>query len=827
MATTVIIPALISAALSAGASYIAAKLNKPKDPKPFIDDRPPTLALRGSPLPLLFGRTLMAPVIGYDGELDSKKVKSGGGKGVIGGGNRTTGYTYTKSGVHWICMGPADLLHTIRENGKIIFQGPINRGDTPSGSAIETKAGTLYWYWGEYDSAQPVNTRMALSERFGYASSFPGVCYAEWRPKQLGNQNTWGDLLYEVECRMTGSGLGDSFPYTHPLQDPIAEIDDAPAEASVPIGVGTLAAGTWTIKYLRGAMRYRSDRVAWQVNFDPPDQGFKVIDDTATMVKMCPGASSEHPTQAAAEAASAGLTDTFTLATAKKLWLYLDNNGLYSNNSPGTPNPTYEFDGPNGERIVVTGVHSPDAASYAPVYQGTGDDGLNIGHVLWFLLTAPRPYGLAMPVSRLDAGVFEAFSEEMEALRVPCNFAIRDMDDAAAVISRLMDEYQFLLVQHGGVLLPYRIKPVTMGLPTITGDLKLDADPEVAQQHGDVSPTRYVFSVADRFNNYRPTDVTIDDDAAARQSGRQNAKQYQFADVTNKRVGYQLAQSRVLTDMVNGVTFSLSCTRQADLLHPGQPFVYQNFGQLRVASIKPQYDGTRVEIEAVLDQYGDRANDFLPIGVDLPTGYLPTTQPDLYVVVRELPDTYAGTSTPTVGVFRVRGNNTIEGADVWVSANGGSSYSVVGSQDYASSAGTINRAITTTEHDGSLVIDDGPTVTPYNADWANALDLSGNLPEWLAGRQVCFIDGEWFFVKWIEVVSGGYKLRGMKRAQWGTSIAAHSVNAPVVLFDSTRITQFRGGVITSGTTLYTKTQPHAGASVVDLSSVAAVTYTVP
>ena len=98
---------------------------------------------------------------------------------------------------------------------------------------------------------------------------------------------------------------------------------------------GNYAAGTYRINYIKGALQYGAG-TGYSVNYVPPD-GFRVVyggGDTAF-----PASSATFTTQAQAETANAGAALTF-VHSGGPIGMYLNDNP-YSDNSPGSPNPTF------------------------------------------------------------------------------------------------------------------------------------------------------------------------------------------------------------------------------------------------------------------------------------------------------------------------------------------------------------------------------------------------------------------------------------------------------------------------------------------------------
>jgi len=199
-------------ALSVGLSILAGMMLKKKVKSP-LDDKPTTLTTRGSYVPWLLGQRTIAPVFAWAGQRNSKKEKlKDGGKGVGGASGEKTKVFY-EAGWHQICVGPVDELLQIRQNGTVIFEGPISRTSHPSGSLVELaeREGSFYIYWGEED--QPVNTFLGDADRVGISSRWAGLCYVVWWRKRLGPSPQWPQLEYVVNVKPRSTLLEDSEGY--------------------------------------------------------------------------------------------------------------------------------------------------------------------------------------------------------------------------------------------------------------------------------------------------------------------------------------------------------------------------------------------------------------------------------------------------------------------------------------------------------------------------------------------------------------------------------------------------------------------------------------
>lgn len=210
----------VALAAASAAFGLLAKSLLPKGKRPEIDQKKPSLASRGTFIPILIGRHQIKPNILHVWGRTVTEEGHAGGKGVSGSGS--TQQVYRENAWHSICVGPARKLHEIRENDKVIwtsadagsaFVRGISADTHPSGSTISVPGhGSFRIYWGEQD--QPVDP--VLSAELGHDTRHKFMCYVMWIQKRLGGSTVWGDLAYDVECRPYKTG--DTFAHTGPYE---------------------------------------------------------------------------------------------------------------------------------------------------------------------------------------------------------------------------------------------------------------------------------------------------------------------------------------------------------------------------------------------------------------------------------------------------------------------------------------------------------------------------------------------------------------------------------------------------------------------------------
>lgn len=200
----------LTLAIGIGLAYAASLLLQPKN-KGIVDDRPTSLATRGTFVPYIRGRRRVAHVIALAGGRHKEKERAEGGKGssLFGGPKQDIWYEH---GLHVLAVGPIYGLHAIYQGGERIFSGPITQASHPSGSTIDLgQEGSFRIYWGEPD--QPIDALLSSTDGLDIASRFPHFCYVVWNDKRLGQSPQWQSLDYVLEGRVQSTGLSDTDAY--------------------------------------------------------------------------------------------------------------------------------------------------------------------------------------------------------------------------------------------------------------------------------------------------------------------------------------------------------------------------------------------------------------------------------------------------------------------------------------------------------------------------------------------------------------------------------------------------------------------------------------
>jgi len=433
-------------ALSVGLSYLAGRLLQPKNNALIQDDKPTTLATRGSYLPRVIGRRRVGPIFAWAGDRYTTK-ESGGKKGSVLGGNETE--IYRESGWHLLAVGPGRALHSIEQNGKAIFVGPITPTSHPSGTTIDIgNEGSFRIFWGEVD--QPVNTFLgdaARNPEIGVSSRWPYTMYIEWVGKRLTSQPVWPLLTYDIEIEPQGSFLSDTEAYMAPTYT--LDGDSFPV-GSVSVGAegyGKIVVDgdqTTSFNNLSGKFRLTG-------NSGVPDQDFDIYKvELRTVVSGTP---------------------PFAIVYTQYTDIFPDG----------------------GVSASVT------ADGNVQAYTVAADDGYNPAHILADLWFSKWPHGIARDQTKFDMQSLEDLGTLAVTEDLKCSVIAKDGQSMRTMMAAFMQDLGCLLPLNfrTGQLQFVPVREPSGTLVDLGSNVQIKV-PEVEVQHGTRPRDRLVFSFTDR-----------------------------------------------------------------------------------------------------------------------------------------------------------------------------------------------------------------------------------------------------------------------------------------------------------------------------------------
>lgn len=792
-----------------------------------------TLTQEGSFIPLLIGRRRIGHFVGWAGDRKSipvtTRVSTKGRKKKKVQGTPV----WTEAAWHLLCVGPAFRLHKVYQDGKIIWDGPVDSDTTPSGTALQTIAGEEFTiYWGEEE--QPVNAFLGDADRVGITSRWPFHCYVVWTAKQLGNAPRWPLIEYDIEVLPTLGGLD------HCAFDNAIECVSGPDAADAPVDTGE-------------ARITNNATTGVQTSFDEsafniPTTGYYRVhqdpaagQDLAVSLNHVPGTKSATATWGSFELSLDGVTmREFTNGGVIDATTPDDECWDYSPGSGATPR-TWSLDEAHLPGQVV---HLASGAHVLRVDSTVTEDGSGAdnNHVvigrLWFqrlesvalptaltqLLFAPWPHGLGLDPDAFDLASFTTLDTLLtaEGLTDLSVYAPGGMEALTAVAGLLQDLGVLLSldVTAGG---KFAVKALRQADATLSVPASMIANTprEMENVHGDRPATRLIYTFVDVAREHRESTVTIDHDGAADNLALHRARKISILSVTDLASASIVAERRSQEEIAGEARFRFTMNRGARLLVPGQRIAVPGVNDvLRVVEVAPETAHGECQITAVPDFYGAQAatyeasegGDGSSSGVD--------PEEDLASSIVEVPAVFAG-GTPSIIVPRIRANDQVIFADMHLSGDD-TTYHLVDREGAQQTGGELLDAIAA---DDPWEIAQGPTLTALGPDIDLAEDYSTDEEAWRSGRQIAVIGDEWFFLQKITAMGGAvYRLDGLIRARFDSVRAAHSVGAKVFIFSFDEILDMSDPLVAPDELLYVKPQPWTS-SPLSLASVTALSKT--
>lgn len=843
-----IVENIIVAAVATGASILYRALKPPESTQ--LPTYPPNEVTRGGYLPLVIGRRVVGCNVGWVGGRGTKTNTSGGGGKGGGGGDQTTTTSYIERACHQLCHGPVRKLHRIWKGDKVIWSSVLDSTVVADGSSFHCPGGegAFNIYFGRTD--QPIDSYLA--GKTNVQSAYPGMCFIQWTKVQQGGSPNWNPYKYEIETFpddiADAAGIDLTFlgVETHADESTPAETTDGTrsvlvvaAHGSFPaiykdvptrqvivwfFGKQSIPAGDYTMSYERGAYR-RTPGQGWQVYSNT--FAIEVVDTSGTSYSTAPHLNTtQYSTQDDAEAGNAGATISFTWPGGPMGMRVSDiaTGTANSNIQNGSPNPTYSLELTAGGPIYNAAIAVNGGAA------GSGDSGANAVAAIYLICCAPFPWGCGMDPAIFDQTAAAAAASQTASEGLVVNVLADSGKQASDAVASLMSDAGILMPIVAGQIKLYPIRVETT-IPDLTADLLPNDTLEENQQCYGFNSSRFTFQIPDVLNNFAVSDVGMDNDALASQNNRPTTQSIVLENITNRFTGTRVAYRKMLEIAAEGHKIpGFSALREArnPLFHVGRSFLI-NGKKYRLNSWKPDTQGISAELEAVLDKYGDTTitfdDDDTSDNLNNPAGASP--EPDTFILPLIIPrDEWKSAKTPLFGAARVRANDSITGASVWICPTSDGAYINVGRQDTASAGGTISTDFDTTP--GLLVA--GPEIIPFNDDIIDTPDLTGDSDSYNSGILVLVCEQEIMLLESLTAnLSGTYTPNNLTRGAFGTIVAAHTGGTPCAIVLRASLAALSSPLLAmyQGSSVFIKTQPTDGSTMVDLSLVTAAELVIP
>lgn len=824
---------------------VAGTILSQKKPKAASqDDFLGSTATQGAYIPLVIGRERVAPVFAFveDATTFGLTDEGGGGTGFGKGlGGVPQPPSYQENGLHILCVGPANLLSAIYQNGELIWKGAITPVSHPSGSSVTlaNSEGTFKVYWGFRDDPT-INVGLATSR-------FPLAMKVLWEPKNLGQSRQWPRLEYEVTCPCY-SQIANSPSQIALEGDDLVPTFDTWIEASQ--GVGYVPSG-----------RAGSDRAVFEiVGYDSATRELIVIDvfrTNSAPVASPPATPIAQSTALPALFLPAGIAKVFTynntisaydIASHDNNLSSLLPNGVWkyfwivrSYQSPATsisldPNPANRLFCTGAIRMVLgpevlpgtvrsllpSGTGPVDTSASTPKngfvsMVGTDDtDGVNPIHMVDQLLFSKYPYGAARDRSRFDSRSIEAAAEVLASEKIRGSIAIRDGEGLESALSPVLQDIGLMIVWDVEVgkyvFRVIRYQEAAIDLPR---EIILN-QPEMLAIQGDRPVDVVAFTYKDRKRNYREVPIRVFDSGQITEHESQRARKAPIEVTKDRDSVSRIAPRRQQEALTNLVNTDFETNHACALAMPGSVFsadAVEGSGiQFLITEVQREVNSSKVVISTVIDSYNAPlldGTDEAPRLEDIPT------PPPVSALVEQLDDFLAvelpyGRSIQILFLASRRTTQTVSAA-------------VFGSRDGSAFSG-LGSAVVAVRGTLDADLPAGPMLVEGPISFSNTLDseissiedLTLDEDSWRAGRQVMLIGDEVIYLK------NGYPndLVGLLRGRAGSSPAAHVAGTPFYILLSHRIEPVTSLMFVAGKDLVYKVQALSSKRGSDITQVA-------
>lgn len=773
----------VSLALGAASSIL---LKKKQDKTVLLDDRPQTLATRGVHLPIALGINRVGATVAWIGRRDA----SGG--------------DWFEDAVHLIALGPdvtisqnnanpQQKLRMISEDGVAIFDGRITPKDTPSGSSVLTRDGSVFKiYWGE--SRMPTIDKGLNSEIFA-GSTAPGAELVEfpyfmriwWIRKKLGPVSIWPQIDYDIEIH----------PQTQNLK-----LTRAWHEETTTIGkfLAVLTNRSWST-----AARYFSVWRCWNNDTfvkDCRDAGNGKI---GTRLGVSPGS----------KIIIQGATGGNGAYTVTQVQFF--NNIKWTHPVHGIL--AWETRVYVAEKIDALVWH---ADARIAIEEGNDDAGANPAHLIDQLMFAPWPHGLSMDVNAFDLASLESVGQKLDFTVVGEKIAGHILLANGATFSEVMG----LIFQDLGLMLA--LDPITKkhifhlvrepsgALPHLEEQMILPPRTEIETVHEEIEKSDHIiFVYRDQNKRHRDATIIVDDEGRARRFDSKKARKIPITVARDLRTAGIIANRRQQEDFSGGVGYRIPTCRAARLLRPGRAFTAFDIPDiLRVLEVLPSTLSSKCVITAIKDHFGvpislqshigggkgeppaDPIQDINAGPFEAP-GFITLTRIALWVPRIRFPKRSFGAS---IRLFLV---NPTQASPFGIDTDNFEPIKTVIGHE---TGGTLDAAIEATDPWND---DQSVNITQIGEDLAAIKDLSSDPQRWRQGVQIMVVEQEIIFLRGVTAMGGDtYRLDGLLRARFGTDKVLHSSSSTVFIFPNT-IELIESDLLSVGATAHIITVPTA------------------
>lgn len=859
-------------------------LSRKKPKVASLDDALQSTATQGAFLPLVIGRQRLGPVFAFveDTTAQVAALANQGPSPIQGKGNGGVPQqpSYYERALHLICVGPANELRGIYQNGELIWKGPINPQTAPSGTLFQVTSpngdeGTFQVFWGFPDD--PVIPGLAASPSHGIATNYPLAFKILWDSKNLGQSRQWPRLEYEVVCPCY-SQIGLS-----PTEVP-REGDD-----SLPLWGASLSV-------LKGNFYIAQDRQELSVIAYSASTRELMVVDVGT-VENPGGQQGFHKTQFFDYLKQLSIVKLWTNDNAESMLLASQGSTLF----PKFGDPTSSLL-PNGQwkyfyvssfrkeiprtsgglsTVVLVGSSfnfvrdvailslgaevdesflaklssappkypsnqalgtSPDTGGIArlQVVEASNSDGVNPIHLIDQLLFAKYPYGAGKDRSKFDERSIEEAAILLQDEKIRGGIAVIDGEGLESVLAPLLTDISVQIVWDVEIG-KHCFRPVRSSVPT--ADLSANAvleRPSMTAPTGNRVVDVIAFTFKDRQRNYRDVPLRLMDSGQVAEYESQRSRKVNI-EITQDRDSVGRLMPRLQqTAFANQSVINWSANHAARLAASGSVFksteVEGPEQSFLITSVKRDINSSKVELETLLNVYQPpplpenfETSSILPDSPQLPSGTFQSPQLAA-LAAYEMPKTlHSGGADVEMLFLAARKSGLTHSAMVWASRDG-TAFQAVGFGVVAA-RGYLKRALSAS----GLSVEEVniPIAAPLGELFGPTSSLSGDPLSWRAGAQLMIIGDEVVFVQEAVIESAdeeegeqqGY-ISGLIRGRAGTKQASHPIDTPFWIVQQASLQVIKNALFTLGLECQAKGQSIALRGVSNIAEVDAVPFDV-
>jgi len=755
--------------LMAAISYAVYYLMKEKPPLSPLDQSNIDPSIRGSICSYVLGRRSISPIVGWIGNLwvEQREVPTSGGKG--GGGDGPTQNIYWMSGMHILCLGQGDALYGIYERGIQIYNQTLTKATHPSGTTITTLGqGTFRIYWG--DAVQTPDA--ALTTYTGYECGFNNIMYLVWDRKALGASKVWPMLEYDIKVLPQFSTLFGNPVW---IEGSIQTVNYNVTVASNTQGGGLplLVDGV----FVRGRdYLYSSDIALMEILI-------------GTTVSFSYGGNDYSVRVYSVSPYWTGTAYIYQIATIDPL----------SSMTNGTPLTIHTF------RYTT--------------------HGLNPAAILYQMMFGSYPFGLGYNTANYNLtdleDVFNTF-DTGEDLELPASIVLDSKKSFLDGIAMILQDCAIALAWDVETA-QYRFTVIksTDTPEEITKDYYLltkDHDfTEVG--YSTLAPDQRHFTFFDSNRRFEQSSIMISDDGAAKYAKTPGSKAVGLYTITDLETASRFAIRRDREFYIRG-GLELEISSIKSNMTPGNLYTFEGLtGQFRL--VKKEHSNLQARFKASLleDLF---SVDFQPM-VTIPSGIKvdgkSVTFKDIAFRLFEV-NRYIAPDQHGIIYLRIRGSKNYITDALYLSSDD-VTYSTASVTSRYATGGTLVEAL---PNDTNTTITTGPVVTFLGYDIDYVKNYTGNDYAWRAGSQLVFINDEICFLQNISPTENEfeYTLDGLIRGRLGTSIGTHAIGDEVYIVQANDLIIITDPILLKPTTIYGKSVPFSESSVIDISTVDAV-----